>query len=340
MARRVWPMGAPLVAAILVVACGGGGATPAPAASTQAPSVAATVAGPSARASIAASTPTAPASASPSSAAPQTPSAEPSSSPRSTAPPSFALTVAGDANVQGTWGKSFGVICNNPTVNGPDLLFFSQSPDGKAVVLITLQPNSIAVSERAGSGATYTDREFQGTGVTAFDPATGATFDSAVSDVTPSGSKTGTLGSISHVTGTVDCGSQTVGTSTLTVTGSTPDGVVDGPFSSFRVACTDSTQYGKSVTVDGIVTAGSNPTSMILHMPSNYPATVFASGKDPATNTSYQADPAAGTYTVTDTGAQVDADFVQSQAPNGPTPPPTRLHVSGDVTCGTFNKTS
>ncbi|HLX35425.1 MAG TPA: hypothetical protein VKR30_09335 [Candidatus Limnocylindrales bacterium] len=245
------------------------------------------------------------------------------------------MTVAGDANVTGTWGPSFGVTCDNPSFAGPDIIFFGQSPDAKAVVLIALMAGSIGVSERAGSGANYTDREFKGTGVSAFDPATGGTFDSDVSEVVQPNAKPGTLGKISHVTGSIDCGGQTAGASTVTVTGSTADGAVSGPFSSFRVQCNSSAQYGRSVGMTGIITIGSNPTLMIITLPSANPngGVIFSVGDNPATNHTYKLDPA-GTLSVTATGAHIDADFVEVLA--GGAAGPHRIHLAGDVTCGTI----
>jgi len=251
----------------------------------------------------------------------------------------MSITFAGDKSVQGAWttyATRADAICNNPTYNGPDILFFAQSNDGNVVVLVTLNSGSIEVSERAGAGATYTDREFEGTGVTSLDPATGASFDSDLTETTPSENNPGTLGKISHVSGTVECGSQTAGASTVIASGSTPDGAVSGPLPSFRVSCNDSTQYGMSVNASAIVTAGTNPTQFIINLPSGGKATVYAVGKDPGTQTQYMIDPA-DTYSVTASGVHIDADFVQNQTAAGATPGPLRLHLSGDLTCGAFN---
>lgn len=263
-----------------------------------------------------------------------------SSAPASAVPSSISITFGGDKSVQGAWttyATRADAICNNPTYNGPNILFFAQSQDGNVVVLVTLNSGSIGVSERAGAGATYTDREFQGSGVTSLDPATGASFDSDLSETTPSTFNPGALGKISHVSGTVECGSQTAGASTVIVSGSTPDGAVSGPLPSFRVSCNDSTQYGMSVNASAVVTAGTNPTQFIINLPSTGKGTLYAVGKDPGTQTLYMIDPAA-TYSVTDTGVHLDADFVQNQSASGATSGPLRLHLAGDLTCGAFNK--
>jgi hypothetical protein len=243
------------------------------------------------------------------------------------------LTVSGDKNVAGTWTSSYGIDCNNPTFDGPDILFFATSPDGKAVVLITLKDGSIGVSERAGAGAQYTDREFQGTGVTVFDAARGATFDSDLAIVPTPDAKPGTLGTITHVAGTTDCGGQTPGTSTVVAAGSSPDGAVNGPFSAFRVTCVSSAQYGKSVSVSAVIDAATPPVYLIFNMPSNNKGTIFLISK-PSKQHTFRMDEKTGTYTVSDTGAHVDADFVEVLAAGAAGPPHT-IHLAGDVVCGT-----
>ena len=256
-----------------------------------------------------------------------------SAGPQSTAPASFQLTVAGEANVSGTWGKSFGVSCNNPTLAGLDILFFAQSPDAKAVVLITLTASSIGVSERAGAGADYTDREFSGTGVTAFDAARGATFDSDLTIVPSPGSKPGTLGTITHVSGAIDCGNQTPGTSTIVASGSSAEGSIEGAFTAARVTCNSSAQYGLSVSTSAVISSATPPVFMIINFtPTN--STIFAITDNPSKQHSYVYDKA-GTLTISATGAHADATFAEV-LPAGSTATPHTIHLVGDVSCGTF----
>jgi len=297
-----------LCTAVIAACASGGGATSAP---TAGASPAATVA--------ASETATAAATAAP--------------GPVSTAPASFALTVAGDKNVTGTWTASFGVNCNTPTFTGWDIGFFAQSPDAQAVVLITLNPGSIDVSERHGAGANYTDREFHGAGVTAFDPAHGATFDSDVAIVPGTGQKPGVLGTITHVSGSVDCGRQTPGTSTVVVTGATPEGPVNGPFTRSRVTCSQSAQYGNSASIVAILPTGSTQSLLIIGLSGNGNTTLFTTVQSPNVQHSYSKT-GAGTFTVTTTGAHLDFDFVQAMPP-GASASAASLHLAGDVTCGT-----
>ncbi len=295
-----------LALAGLVVACSSGGSSP--------PSVAS----PSASSSAVASR-SAPPSASP--------SAAPSTSP---APATFTLTVTGDKNVTGIWTSSFGIACAGPTFTGTDITFFATSPDTKAVVLVTLSPGSIGVSERAGSGTGYTDREFQGSGVTTFDAAKGAAFSSDLTVVPAPGQKPGILGTIKHVTGTVDCAGQTAGTSTLTFSGSSAEGAISGPFSSFKVICNVSAS-GNSVSAGGIINAGTTPTAMGVNLaPTN--SSIFSYLATSSVQHLYDIAPS-GTITMAANAAHVDADFVERLA-SGATGTPHIIHVTGDVTCG------
>ena len=257
--------------------------------------------------------------------------------PLSTAPASFQLTMTGDPNVTGTWGASFGIDCNNPTLTGTDILFFAQSPDTKAVVLITLQQGSIGVSERAGGGATYTDREFSGTGVSTFDSARGGTFDSDLTIVPSPSSKPGTLGTITHVTGSIDCGNQAIGSSTIVATGSDAEGAINGPFDRFRATCNHSTQYGEGLQLTGVLTAGTTPTYFIINVPANGNGSIFTSSQNPPAQHSYTVAKS-GTATPTATGAHLDADYVEVLA-TGSTATPHTIHLTGDIVCGTINNT-
>lgn len=305
-----------LAIALLAAACSSGGpANPASSSSTPVPA--------SPSPGGAAASPTANPSTAPSSA--------PSVAARSSAPATFALTTAGDHNVTGTWSSSFGIACDNPTFSTPDITFFATSPDKKAVVLVTLSEGSIEVSERAGSGASYTDREFQGTGVTTFNPASGAAFDSSLTIIPTPGSKPGTLGTISHVTGSVDCAGQTAGESTVVFSGASAEGAMIGPFSAFRVTCIDDAANGNAVSTTAIIPSGSTQTGMTLFLAAKG-STIFSHGPDGPPQHAYDIAPQ-GTVNLTAGRAHVDADFVERLAAGAAGTPHT-LHLTGDVTCG------
>ena len=286
---RVWSLGGLGLVAVIVAACVSGSSSPA----VGSPSTVSTSAP-----SIAASSPS----------ATTAPIASPTAAP--SGPATLDLTVKGDANVTGAWGASFGISCDNPTFDGLDIIFFAQSPDTKAVVLITLTKTSVGVSERAGAGAAYTDREFQGTGVTTFDPARGATFDSDVSIVPTPDSKPGTLGTITHVAGSIDCGGQTPGTSTVVASGTSPEGSISGPFTAARVTCNSSAANGASVGVSAVMDTATPPVFLIISLRENHTATIFLISQNPSKQHSYAIDKA-GTETISATGGHIDADFVE-----------------------------
>ena len=257
-----------------------------------------------------------------------------SPSPASTTPASFQLTLSGDTSIAGAWDTSHGIDCSSPTYDGFDVLFFAQSPDAQAVVLVTLTQRSISGSERHGSGAQYTDREFQGTGVTTFDPARGASFNSDLTVVPATGQKPGTLGAITHISGSVDCGGRTPGASTAAASGSTAEGAVSVAFSRCLVACNASAQYGASVNISAIISTGATPALLIISLPASGKATIYSLAQTPAVNHSYTIV-SSGTLAVTGTGAHVEADFMEVlQA--GATGIAHTIHLAGDVTCGTF----
>ena len=319
---------------IFVTGCGGGGAA-SPAAQSVALSPAAapptTVPASATASAVASAAPTQAVSVPPTA----TVSAPASASATGSLPPaSFELSVAGDDNVKGTWGASFGITCDNPSFDGSDVLFFAKSPDKAAVVLVTLAASSIDVNERAGAGADYTSRDFTGTGVSAFDAAKGATFNSDLTEVQQAGAKPGKLGAITHISGSVDCGNQTPGTSTVQVSGATADGAVSGPFESSRIACVHSAQNGDAVNVTALVTAGTTPTLLIVHFPADGKATIFQVTNEGQTSNSYAIDPT-GDQAMTATGGHVDADFEEVVTSGTP----HVLHLAGDLTCGTSTST-
>jgi hypothetical protein len=280
--------------------------------------------------------PTAAAATPPAATAVVTPAPTATEASQPTGPATFQLAVEGEANVAGTWQTGAGINCSNPTLAGLNILAFATSPDGQAIVVLTITAGQVNVSERAGSGATYTAREFTGTGVTGYDPARGATIDSDVVNVPTPEIKAGTLGTITHVTGSVDCGGQTTGTSTVVASGSSAEGPVEGPFTQFRVICNDSTADGLSANVVAVIDTTTPPVYLIMGLPANGNATIFTITDSPTKQHSYAIDKAATSgYTVSATGVHLDGDFIEVVDASAK---PHVIHLEGDGTCGTFNK--
>ena len=102
-----------------------------------------------------------------------------------------------------------------------------------------------------GSGTTLKLRSFEGTGVTGFDAASGAQLDSTLTETTAAGSAVGDLGSLSSIKGSIDCGDQLPGSASITITGPTQFGQIDGQLTNVVVTCTV-TGSGPFVGINGL----------------------------------------------------------------------------------------
>ena len=238
------------------------------------------------------------------------------------------LTLGGPAGKAGAVTLA-SIRCNLPLLSGTQTVMqisvLGEPADPNLSVFIFVQPGTVTVRYDSGSGSTYVERDFTGTGVTKFDPATGATLNSPLTEVPTTGAH-GTLGVLTSITGTIDCGNQMPGSSTLTVSGTTPKGAVSGGLNPVNVECTSSAATGRGVSVDGIVQINSIPYFAIVYVTPNA-FTFFASGDAFFRNTS------TAVATLTANGAHVEGDAVEQNPAAGKTA--TKVHVSGDVTCGT-----
>ena len=181
-----------------------------------------------------------------------------------------------------------------------------------------------------GSGADFRVREFTGTGLSGFDAATGAQFDSPVSETTPAGSNKGALGAVTAIKGSVDCGNFTAGTSTVKLSGDTADGAVNGALDPVLVTCTTNAQ-GNFVVVRGIANVGSSKAIFFVTTQPDGTLTIFETVQSSVQQRQYQGPPGSGTPTTS--GTNLKGDAVEQNA----TPPHT-LHVEGDATCGSNGK--
>jgi hypothetical protein len=250
-----------------------------------------------------------------------------SSSPASTAtgPASATLSFVGDTGLAGT-PASAGVACNYPAADGTKFINVQEQPSDPAQYLnMHLTDGKIVVTIAAGSGQDYRSRQFEGT-VTGFDAAKGAQIDTPLTDTTPAGSNTTGIGTLTSMKGSVDCGNQTVGATTVKITGDTAEGSVSGTPDPFRTQCTNGTT-GSSAQVVGILTVKGTKVLFIVNASANG-LTVFESGT--AIQHSYLLN-APGVATVTDSGAHIAADVVEQAPASGSA---HTLHVEGDITCG------
>jgi hypothetical protein len=262
-----------------------------------------------------------------------TPPATPTPLPTSTpGPASEQGTLTGDARITGPLnsnGSVHFVNCDEPSLDGPTIQAFGQSADAAVGVFLTIRAGSIAVRLGSGSGATYTERDFTGTGVTSFSPASGAQYSSSLTETTAAGGNKGGIESISSIAGSVSCGTFTTGSGTITVAGDTGTGLIAGALTSLRVKCGSSTQ-GPYATVAGLSHVGSALVLVDL-AGGTAPSPFFVSVSTPAgfkqyesTSTTAVTFPSSGVVTYNTTATES-------------TPTTTGKHtltVSGTATCG------
>jgi hypothetical protein len=244
-------------------------------------------------------------------------------------PASAQLTFAGAAGLAGL-APATEVSCNYPDVDGSTSIFMLAQPaDPTAVFNMHVTARKITVGVYSGSGTTFRGRDFEGTGVRGFNGAKGARIDATLTETTTSSENAGTLGAIMSIKGTVKCGSQTTGTSTVTYRGATADGRVSGKARPFRVEC-NTAPYGNSVSFPGVVKVGTTRAGFITTFTPDSINIFETIPGTPARTHHYQVK-TAGVSTLSGTGATVSGDAVE-QSPTSGTP--HTVHVSGTVTCG------
>jgi hypothetical protein len=277
----------------------------------------------------------------PSSTARVTPTPEPSSAqvtPTGTAPPSPTATASkgpatATVSITGSAGLTSPVTtteisCGQPTlVGGPQIFVLGQAGSAGPQVVLFVQSGHVEVRVGTGSAATLRLRTFVGAGVTGFDASSGAQIDSPLTETTAAGSATGNLGALASISGTIDCGDQQSGTSTIVVTGLSQLGQLAGPLTSVKVTCTV-TSGGTYVGVIGLSTAGTTP--VLVFVTASTGALQVA--VENATSGSSYAGKSAGITTLVPGGATMAGDVTES-VKAGATP--HVLHVAGNATCGT-----
>jgi hypothetical protein len=209
-------------------------------------------------------------------------------------------------------------------------------PTGGLFVNITIGPGTVTVAEATGNAAQYRSRTFSGTGVSGFDATRGVQLNGPLTEVLDATPQPGTLGSFTSINGTVTCGDQTPGTTTIKLTGTTAEGAFGGDLTSARVSCITN-KFGQGVQVSAFTTAGSQRALLLINIekyvndPSVANAPAFTVFEQLQNAPSHFYDRTQGTFSVTATGAHVDGDLAE-QVTGGATP--HTVHLSGDATCG------
>jgi len=239
-----------------------------------------------------------------------------SGSPR---PASGSTTLAGDPGLAGPLAIS-GIRCQLPAVAGQTIAIFGTTPNG-VLVQVILADGSIAIRAYTGAGATATERNFGSSSLASFDAATGATFDTAVTP-TPGPNPPGTIGAVTAIKGTIDCGGQRPGTSTLVLTGTGIDGTFGPSINPVRVQC----DTGPTVQATGIVQVGGKATLALIAVRTGA-FTLFTS----ASGQTHLYQASTGVTALTATGARLDGDAVEAAAAGGTS---HTIHIAGELTCG------
>lgn len=269
---------------------------------------------------------------SPATSATASPTATAAAATSTAGPSSVQATLTGDPSVSGplVMGSVHFVTCASPSLKGESIVAFESGTDATIGVLLTLRASSIEVRVARGSGTAYTERIFDGTGVSAFDAMSGAMFSSSLSETTPARSNKGTLGAVSSISGSVSCGTFTPGSATVTVTGSTAAGTLNPALTSVRVLCGSNTAGG-FVTVTGLSTAGSTP--VLVSVLGGIGGSAFFVVIETATVAYQYSSASAGIVTRTGTGATYNGTASETAASPGAAGRSVR--IGGSATCGT-----
>jgi hypothetical protein len=247
-------------------------------------------------------------------------------------PASIKATLTGDARVSGplVLGSTHFVTCDAPSLQGETIFAFENATDPAIGVLLTIRSSAIEVRLAQGSGTTYTERLFDGSRVTSFNPAGGATFASSLTETTPGTSNKGTLGSISSISGSVSCGTFTPGSGSVTVAGDTAGGTLSSALTPVRVLCGTNTA-GSFVTVSGLSTVGSTPA--LVSVLGGLGGATFYVVVQTASATYQYSSATAGIITLSGGTATYNGTATEITASGGATG--RSVTVSGTATCGT-----
>ena len=137
----------------------------------------------------------------------------------------------------------------------------------------------------------------------------------------------GAIGAVTSITGSIQCGGQTAGSSTIRLTGALKEGPVDAVPSPVRVVCSSGAS-GLVVGITGIASLPGGQGLVIITLGQASLQVFETSAGGPQHFFSAQGH--VGT-TLTATGGHVDGD-VSETAAAGATP--HKIHLSGDATCG------
>jgi hypothetical protein len=220
------------------------------------------------------------------------------------------------------------VRCNEPTKTGDVIAVSGSASDGSFLAYITATAGDVTVRLTQSQGSSLYERTFDTAGVSGFDAARGASISGDLIESTPAGTKTGTIGAPTSLSGSIDCAGQQRGTAAITLTGTLPEGTLNTQIGSARVECVNN-PAGSSIDVIGVVTLGGSPVIATVDISSGQALVTIVAGSGYYYLTASGAD--AGKLTGPDSGT-VNGTATGTGNGGGAT---QQLEVSGTATCGT-----
>ena len=211
------------------------------------------------------------------------------------------------------------VNCFFPTVDGLQIAVLAFSPDNSQTYRIGVASDGVVVRHGTGSGTEFTERIFRGNGVSNFDATKGAAVDAMLTE-------DGAPGATGSLKGSIDCGDETPGTSTVTVTGDTAAGHLD--HARLEPALVECYEAAGEVIVLGSAETG--PTKVHL-LVSITPQGLGVEEEVPPSGQRHYSqltDVRSGAE-LTENGGKANGDVADAEAT-----PPRSLHVEGEATCG------
>jgi hypothetical protein len=250
----------------------------------------------------------------------------PTPSPTPLPPASGHLTSTGDVALVTTVAPA-AITCSYPSLNGLEILLFVQNVDKSLGGFVTLSSSQGFVRIGAGSGATYTQRNFVGMGVTNFDAAKGAQFNAQLADNSPSGQNKGTIGAVNSIAGSVTCRNKNPGSGNITITGDSTGGAIHGALTSLLVSC--SATMPNFARISALMHACSAPDA--IEFGGGGTEITFASISTSSTSFFFGSS-TPGLYTVTNGHVHWNNKAVLTQSGAGAAG--HEVTISGDATCG------
>ena len=253
----------------------------------------------------------------------------PSPSPAASKGPATAqFSITGTAGLTGPVTTQT-ITCDRPSLDGPEIDYIGLAGTSGPMIVIFADAGQVQVRVGTGSAATLRLRTFVGTGVTSFNAATGLVLDTKLTETTDAATATGSLGALSSISGSIDCGDQQPGSASVVVTGLSPYGQLSGALTGVAVRCTI-TASGTFVGVTGLSTAGTTPVLVFVTASTG----LLQVAVETKTAGTFYSTKGAGLTTLVPDGVTINGDVMQA-VPSGSTPSPNAMNVTGTATCGT-----